>query len=112
MCSGRITLGVGAPATYGSHKTLSNRFRGWSDKVVFALTFSRLARSDSTEPEEVLMMDATDVKAHPTASSLNKGHVPGLIRRLSDPPCRGPTSKRPVVCDKKRCPVRLHLSEG
>ena len=64
---------VDAPPTYGPHKTLYNRCRRWSDKGVFKLIFSQLARPDGTEAEEVLMMDATDVKAHPTASSLNKG---------------------------------------
>ena len=46
------------------------RARCWADKDVFALLFSELARSDGTLTE-VLMIDATDVKAHPTASSLN-----------------------------------------
>ena len=36
------------------------------------LIFSELSASDAAEPE-VLMIDATDIKAHPTASSLNKG---------------------------------------
>ena len=48
---------------------------------MFELIFSELSASDSPElpdaPEpEVLMMDATDFKAHPTASRLNKGGVP------------------------------------
>ncbi len=72
---------VDAPATYGLHKTLYNRCRRWSDKGVFDLVFSELSASDSAEsPDaaepEVLMIDATDVKAHPTACSLNKGGVP------------------------------------
>ena len=42
------------------------------------LIFSELSASDAIEPPdsaepEVLMIDATDIKAHPTASSLNKG---------------------------------------
>ena len=78
---------VDAPAAYGPHKTLYNRFRRWSDKGVFDLIFSELSASDSAElpypaeppdaPEpEVLMIDATDIKAHRTASSLKKGGVP------------------------------------
>ncbi len=43
---------------------------------------------DSAEPE-VLMIDATDIKAHPTASSLNKG---------------GMTSKLHGVCHSKGGP--------
>ena len=57
------------------HKTLYNRFRRWSDKGVFGLIFSELSASDPTEPE-VLIIDATDLKAHPTASSLNRGVPP------------------------------------
>ena len=68
---------VDAPPAYGSHKTLSNRCRRWSDNGVFELLFSELAQSDGTEPEEeALMVDATDIKMHPTASSLNKGVLP------------------------------------
>ena len=56
-------------------------FRHWSDKGVFALIFSELPASDAPEPPdapepEVLMVDATDITAHPTASSLNKGVPP------------------------------------
>ncbi len=43
------------------------------------------------------MIDATDIKAHSRASSLNKG---------------GMTSKLHGVCDNKGGPLRLHLSEG
>ncbi len=46
---------------------------------------------------EVLMLDATDIKAHPTAFSLNKG---GMISKLR------------VVCDSKGGNLRLHLPEG
>ena len=47
----------------------------------FDLIFSELSASDSAEPPdaaepEVLMLDATDVKACPTACSLNKGGAP------------------------------------
>ena len=51
--------------------------------------------TDGTEAE-VLMLDATDVKAHPTASSLNKGMLNPIDRRSR----RGTTSKRPVACDR------------
>ncbi|MXW11637.1 MAG: hypothetical protein F4Z73_01910 [Synechococcus sp. SB0668_bin_13] len=52
---------------------------------------------------EVLMLDATYVKAQRTASSLNKW---GAALRLSATPCGGLTSKRPLVCDGKGRPVR------
>ena len=73
---------VDAPSAYGPYKTLYNRFRRWSQKGVFLLIFSELARSAGTEPEagvepeEVLMVDATYVKAHRTACSLKKGALP------------------------------------
>ena len=47
-------------------------------RVCCGLIFSELSAPDSPEPPdapepEVLMIDATDIKAYPTASSLNKG---------------------------------------
>ncbi len=59
----------------GPHKTLCNRCRRWLDKGVFDLIFSELSASDAAETE-FLMIDATDLKVHPTASSLNKGVPP------------------------------------
>ncbi len=55
------------------------------------------------------MIDATDIKAHPTASSLNKwggGPPPDWWRQ------GGMTSKLHGVCDSKGGPLRLHLREG
>ena len=57
---------------------------------------SESSASDATEPE-VLMIDATDLKAHSTASSLNKG---------------GMSSKLHGVCHSKGGPLRLYLPEG
>ncbi len=54
------------------------------------------------------MIDATDIKAHPTASSLNKGGVPHLIGRTKG----GMTRKLHGVCESKGAPLRLHLSGG
>ena len=80
---------------------------------MFDLIFSELSASDSAEPPdapepEVLMLDATDITAHPTVSSLNKGGCP--------PPDwwhqGGMTSTLHGVCDSKGRPLRLHLSEG
>ena len=65
-----------APAAYGPHKTLYNRFVRWSEKGIFARIFEELARP-SAPAQEVLMIDATHLKAHRTASSLAKrgGHA-------------------------------------
>ncbi len=54
------------------------------------------------------MLDATDIKAHPTASSFNKGVPPRLIGGAKE----GMTSKLHGVCDSKGGPLRLHLREG
>ena len=94
-----------APPVDGPYKTLYNRFRRWLHNGGFLLIFLELARSDGAEPEEVLMIDATYLKAHRMASSLKKGV------RMSRP-CRGLTNKLHGVCDKQGRPVRFHLVEG
>jgi transposase len=57
-----------APAEYGPPKTLYNRWKRWSDKGIFARILLELAgESDATD---MLMIDATHLKTHRTASSL------------------------------------------
>ncbi len=80
---------------------------------MFDLIFSELSASDPPErpdaPEpDVLMVDATDIKAHPTASSLNKGGYtpPDWLDQ------GGMTSQLRGVCDSKGGRLRLHLREG
>ena len=60
-----------APKAYGPHKTLYNRFRRWTELGVFDRIFSHLADADG--PPDTMMIDATHLKAHRTASSLLKG---------------------------------------
>lgn len=62
-----------APRDYGPHKTLYNRFRRWAELGVFDRVFSNLAANDG--PPDTMMIDATHLKAHRTASSLVKGGV-------------------------------------
>ena len=64
-----------APKEYGPHKTLYNRWKRWSDKGIFAEMLIGLA-ADHGE-EKTVMIDATYLKAHRTASSLavKKGDV-------------------------------------
>jgi len=57
-----------APAEYGPPKTLYNRWVRWSRKGVFAHILIELAREG--DQTDVLMIDATHLKAHRTASSL------------------------------------------
>lgn len=60
-----------APEVYGPHKTLYNRFIRWSRLGVFDRIFTGLAAEE--QPPNRLMIDATHLKAHRTASSLLKG---------------------------------------
>ena len=60
-----------APAVYGPHKTLYNRFIRWSKMGVFEQIFAALVAENG--PPDRLMIDATHLKAHRTASSLLKG---------------------------------------
>ena len=69
-----------APAEYGPHKTLYNRFIRWSKLGVFDNIFKALSSQDI--PEQ-LQIDATHLKAHRTASSLlKKGMHPVTLAGL------------------------------
>jgi transposase len=57
-----------APREYGSPKTLYNRWKRWGDKGIFARMMEGLA-FEAAVPKTV-MIDATYLKAHRTASSL------------------------------------------
>jgi transposase len=57
-----------APAVYGPPKTLYNRWKRWCGMGVFARIMEGLA-SEAAEQKKV-MIDATYLKAHRTASSL------------------------------------------
>ena len=57
-----------APEAYGPHKTLYNRWKRWCDMGVFARMMEGLAAADP-EPKTI-MIDATYLKAHRTATSL------------------------------------------
>ena len=59
-----------APAEYGPHKTLYNRFVRWSRMGVFERIFAALAAEPG--PPGRLLLDTTHLKAHRTAASLRK----------------------------------------
>ncbi|GJL95779.1 MAG: IS5 family transposase [Hyphococcus sp.] len=66
-----------APKEYGPHKTLYNRFIRWSRLGVFDRIFASLSAQAGVS--ETLMIDATHLKAHRTASSLlKKGMFPAI----------------------------------
>ncbi len=57
-----------APSKYGPHKTLYNRWKRWGVAGVFTRMMDGLTTAGA-EPQTV-MIDATYLKAHRTASSL------------------------------------------
>lgn len=76
-----------APAEYGPHKTLYNRFVRWAAKGVWESVFIALAESNG--PPAALMLDATHVKAHRCAAG-GKG---GRTLRRSDARAAGERRK-------------------
>lgn len=66
-----------APKDYGSHKRLYNRWKRWGEQGVFLWMTGGLAAAEVV-PKSV-MIDATYLTAHRTASSLrvNKGALGG-----------------------------------
>ena len=59
-----------APREYGLPKTLYNRWKRWSRMGVFARIMTELAAQ--AQQVEMVMIDATHLKAHRTASSLGR----------------------------------------
>ena len=66
-----------APPVYGPHKTLYNRWKRWSEAGVFIRMMEGL--SGHNAERRTVMIDATYLKAHRTASSLavKKGGLGG-----------------------------------
>jgi transposase len=107
-----------APREYGPPKTLHNRFLRWAIKGVWRRLFEALAAAGGP-PAEVLR-DATDAKAHRSASG-GKG---GSTRRPSGgrgthrgkprwgPPRGGRTSKIHAAANQAGKPIAFHLSGG
>jgi len=73
-----------APAGYGPHKTLYNRFISWSLMGVFDCISAGLA-GEGPKPERVII-DATHLKAYRTAASLLKK---GMFPAVSGEPMAG-----------------------
>ena len=72
---------IDAPSEYGPRKTLYNRFVRWSRRGVSERIFATLA-GEAGAPDR-LMIDATHLKAHRTAASLQQR---GLLRVASVAP--------------------------
>ena len=81
-----------APAAYGPHKTLYNRFVRWAAKGVWADIFRHLAEAGG--PPAALMLDATHVKVQRAAAGGKGGprRRPSVSRAADEPPSSTPPS--------------------
>ncbi|WP_299085958.1 IS5 family transposase [uncultured Ruegeria sp.] len=97
-----------APREYGPPKTLYNRWKRWSDMGVFARIMNGLATQGTDH--KTIMIDATYLKAHRTASSLRfeKGGRGRLIGRTKG----GMNTKLHAVTDSLGRPIRFFISAG
>ncbi|MBR9653587.1 IS5 family transposase [Thalassovita aquimarina] len=97
-----------APKEYGPPKTLYNRWKRWSEMGVFARIFEGLA-SEAAD-QTTIMIDATYLKAHRTASSLRgkKGGGGRLIGRTKG----GMNTKLHAVTDTNGRPLRFFMTAG
>nr|WP_313454539.1 IS5 family transposase [Brevundimonas sp.] len=97
-----------APAAYGPHKTLYNRWKRWSEAGVFVRMMEGL--SGAQAERRTVMIDATYLKAHRTASSLRvkKGGLGRLIGRTKG----GMNTKLHAVTDANGRPISLFMTAG
>ncbi|WP_128116417.1 MULTISPECIES: IS5 family transposase [Brevundimonas] len=97
-----------APAAYGPHKTLYNRWKRWSEAGVFVRMMEGL--SGAQTERRTVMIDATYLKAHRTASSLRgkKGGLGRLIGRTKG----GMNTKLHAVTDANGRPISLFVTAG
>lgn len=100
-----------APREYGPPKTLYNRWIRWSRMGVFARIMEGLASGGGEE--KVLMIDATYLKAHRTASSLRvKKGGDDKRGRLIGRTKGGLTTKLHAVTDAIGRPIRCFMTAG
>ncbi len=97
-----------APAAYGPHKTLYNRWKRWSEAGVFIQIMQGLTGGKAER--RTVMIGATYLKAHRTASSLGgtKGGLGRLIGRTNG----GMNNKLHAVTDANGCPINLFMTAG
>ena len=65
------------PKEYGPHKTLYSRWKRWSEKGIFVRMMAGLAAEYGEK--KTVMIDATYLKAHRTASSLGVKKRGGVV---------------------------------
>ncbi|NVN05367.1 IS5 family transposase [Asaia spathodeae] len=97
-----------APREYGPHKTLYNRWKRWGDMGIFMRMMDGLSAAQA-EPQTI-MIDATYLKAHRTASSLRpkKGDPGRLIGRTKG----GMNTKLHAVTDQNGRPLSFFMTAG
>ncbi|MCP3733265.1 IS5 family transposase [Sphingomonas sp. MG17] len=97
-----------APRDYGPHKTLYNRWKRWGEAGVFARMMEGL--SSTGADRKTVMIDATYLKAHRTASSLavKKGNLGRLIGRTKG----GMNTKLHAVTDANGRPLSFFMTAG
>jgi transposase len=91
-----------APREYGLPKTLYNRWKRWGDMGVFARMMEGLATEGSEE--KVVMIDATYLKAHRTASSLRAKRGARRPARPTDRAHQGRTEHQAACCNRRQRP--------
>ena len=96
-----------APAAYGPHKTLYNRWKRWSEAGVFVRMMEGL--SGAQTERRTVMIDATYLKAHRTASSLR---VKRGLGRLIGSTKGGMNTKLHAVTDANGRPINLFMTAG
>ena len=96
-----------APAVYGPHKTLYNRFVRWSRAGVFDRIFAALAGGSEATGHRDDRRDASQGAPH-RREPAQKGAVPRRIGRTKG----GLNSKLHAVCDGEGKPLILLLTEG
>ena len=100
-----------APKEYGPTKTLYNRWKRWGDMGVFARIMEGLA-SEAAVPKTV-MIDATYLKAHRTATSLRSERgVDDQRGRLIGRTKGGMNTKLHAVTDADGRLIRFFMTAG
>jgi transposase len=96
-----------ASKEYGPHKTFYHRWKRWDDKEIFASMMVGLAANHAEK--KTVMIDATYLKAHRTASSLGVKKGGGrLIGRTKG----GMNTKLHAICDSQARPLDLFVTAG
>jgi len=98
-----------ASSAYGSHKTLYNRWKRWDKRGVFFRLMKGLAAASATP--KTIIMNATYLKAHRTASSLRVKKKGGFGRLISGTK-KGMNTKLHAVANAQNRPLSFFMTAG